>query len=274
VVQLITMDSALLPTKDKKEERIKKQLQKAIERKQQKLHALTAKYEMLKVELDVIQHEYNVRIGSLFLKDNKLDIEIIRYKDILSLMQSGMSYEDAVLANEMKFYNTGEDFTFDDSFIDDPEFINTDERLAGNEHDPDFRALWKKLILRFHPDLVVQPDEKAKREEIMKRINNAYREKDYETLSSFELEFAHEEKQEITVEKLEKTLVYCENMIIQIEKKYKDLKESEWYGWKKNMTKAKKENVDVFKGMERTLLDDIIKKMAILKDLKRKAGIV
>lgn len=87
------------------EEKEKTSLQKSLHNKQKILTDWMEKVESLRIELDLIKNEYDVRIGALLLKDNQLDLEIIQHKNLKRLMQEGMTYEEALKHDEDKFYN-------------------------------------------------------------------------------------------------------------------------------------------------------------------------
>lgn len=263
------MEKALIRTRQPKEETVKKQLQKAILRKKNRLKILTAKVEMLRVELELVKHEYDVRIGRLYLKDNHLDIEILRYKHIKKLMESGLTFDEAALQIEQNFFYDETDMKHREEEINIEEEILSHRKEVDDPLKEQIKKLWKKLIFQFHPDLVSDTDEKRRREDIMKKINLAYKENDYDLLRHYENELHTENFHESTIERLEQILIDVENYIIAVAQQYRELKESEWYSWKKNIEKAKRKNVDVFKDLEKDLLDDIVKKIAILNALKK-----
>ncbi len=72
-------------------------------------------------------------------------------------------------ADEEKFY-TADDASVDENGKLDPA---TEEEL---------RALFRELAKRFHPDLVRDPEEKQRREEVMTQVSQAYAAKDIEAL--------------------------------------------------------------------------------------------
>lgn len=233
---------------------------------------LNTRYEMLKMDLEIVEHTYKARIGRLYLKDNQLDLEIIRYKNIIQLMKTGLSFGAALKKIEDTFY--AEQIRLDH----ENEEIEMDEEIVAKRKDvsdrivEDIKTLWKKIIFKFHPDLVSDPAAKAQREEIMKRVNKAYSENDYETLKKIETQHYYEKIGESTVEELEMILVDLENSIIHIRQQYTELKQSDWYNWKIRIEKAKKKNEDIFKDLENDLLDDIVKKINILNNLKKEIG--
>jgi oligoendopeptidase F len=143
--------------------------------------------------------------------------------------------------------------------------------IKREEHKPlittDLKKLWKKLIAKFHPDLVQNPTEKKKRDAVMKQINRAYEEGDYEQLLKIEKD--HAATKETTIENLEEMLL---NLMKEIEVQVKlaaELKKSEWYDWMIKIENAKKKNGDIFAVTEKRLLDDIVEKFNIIKFIKQ-----
>jgi hypothetical protein len=252
------------------EDRLKERLQRAIHKKKKMLEEVAMKCEELQVELDIVQHEYNTRIGSLLLKDNQLDLEIIQYRNVKSLMEQGMSYGEAMREIEDCFYS---DIL---RMQKEQETIEFEKEMLNNRHEVsedvqgEIKQLWKELIRKFHPDLVSNMQEKMKREEIMKKINKAYAENDIDALRLFYANVHVDDFQGSSIEVLEAILVDTENMIISLKEKYKELKQSQWFGWKDKLAKAKKTGEDIFKDFEKSLLNSIVRKIEILRELKDK----
>ena len=267
VLLIIPMQRTLVVTTNK-EEKIKKRLQESIFRKRKFLEVWTEKVESLKLDLDLVKNEYTVRIGYLFLKDNQLDLEIIQYKNLKRLMDEGMTYDEAVRAEEDTFYNEILRMQKEQEKIEGEKILFEKRNDVSEEIQEGIKILWKKLIRKFHPDLVTDPEEKLQREDLMKKINQAYAEADTETLQSLEDHSQADNIEESTIERLEKILVDTENLIQNAKETFKELRVSEWYGWKKRLEKAKKERVDIFAEMERNLLDDIVKKIEVLQQLR------
>lgn len=247
-----------------KEEKEKKALQKSLQKKQVILSEWMEKVEMLRMSLDLIKNEYDVRIGALLLKDNQLDLEIIRYKNLKKRIDEGMSYEEAMKAEEDTFYNEILRIQKEQEKIRDEEKILESRREVTEEVAENIKLLWKKLIRRFHPDLTLDQEEKTHRESVMKQINTAYAENNLERLQELEQLQDGQEAKDLTIERLKEVLVHIENMIISWQDTFKELRMSEWYAWKARKEKAE----DVFADLERSLLDDIVNKIGTLKELK------
>lgn len=265
-MQEVTM---MLVNQSSRESTKKKQLQKSILSKRERLTRLLTKNEMLKLELDMVRQEYDVRVGNLYLKDNQLDLEIIHHKNILHLLNQGTTYEDAVKELHETFYAEQLEIEKEKQKIKmEEEILHKREQSHPEEVIKDIKRLWKRLIAKFHPDLVQELGEKRRREEIIKRVNRAYEEYDFELLQRIENDAYIQTYQETTVEKLEEILVTIENEIIKQMALTEELKSSEWVSWKNRIAYSRKKNLDIFADIERELLDDIVKKYAILNELK------
>ncbi len=263
------MQEKSLTTITSGDESQKEQLHQLLRKKRLQLTRLLTKVETLRVELEMVRQEYDVRVGSLYLKDSQLDMEIIYFKNIIQLMNEGASYKDAVEKLNDTYYARQRKFEQERQRMKMGEKIYQERTQSEANHaGDDLKKMWKNLVAKFHPDLVTDTKEKKKREEIMKQINRAYEEYNYEQLKKYENEVAIVEYPESTIEQLENILVEIENQMIEQEIAYQNLRTSEWYAWKVKLKKTKKKGIDIFANMERTLLNDIVKKMDQLKILK------
>lgn len=105
----------------------------------------------------------------------------------------------------------------------------------------------------------------------MKQINNAYAANDFDWLYQIEQFEGEKQAEDISVTRLREMLIEIENMILLWKEKFSELRMSEWYIWKKRKEKKGKTmevTEDMFANLERKLLDDIVKKIEILKELK------
>lgn len=270
------MTNTLQITVNMTEEKIKKTLQQSIEKKRKKLTTLTQKLEKLTQELDAVKHEYELRIGKLYAKDNELDIEIIKHRNIFRLVQEGNSLEDAQKElDEFWFNNITKEKELNYETIDEDQGDSfTNQARIYDSNQDELKKLWKKLILEFHPDLITNPKEKTKREGIMKKINKAYKDKNLEALRLLESKLFIEEAEPSSTDQLEYMLVEIENLIIGLTKQYMSLRVSEWFVWKIRLKKAEKEQKDIFAELEKSLIEDIVSKTKILSNIKSQLGIV
>ena len=251
------------------QERKQAELRRAIDRKRIILMKWDMKVQSLQMDLDYIRHEYTIRVGRLYLKDTQLDLEIIRLRNIIELLKNGLPYEDAIKEVDQKYYSEERMVHEQEEKINEeserfvPPVVDTETGSSDT-----LKTLWKKLLFQFHPDLTSDPDEKKRREDIMKKINKAYATQDITALQTIDQQEIAIEATAPTIEQLEKMLVSIENSILVLQDEYQQLIESEWFGWKKSFDKAKQKKTDIFLDLERNLLDDIVSKMKILSNLK------
>lgn len=246
----------------------KKKLQRLIDKKRSILKEIIFKAEMLKVNLDMAKHEYMVRVGSLFLKDNQLELEIICLNNILQLMHQGCTQEQAELKVSKNFYAQKADFEEEqEEILEEESIIKKREENKAVPQD-ELKDVWKRLVFKFHPDLIQDQEEKQKRENIMKQINLAYQENDYYMLIKIENE--NKVTEELTVDNLEELLALVAEDIRQQKISYSELKKSEWYEWMIKIELAKKKSVNIFADTEKRLLNDIVAKFDAIKKLKFK----
>lgn len=250
----------------KREEAKRKRLVTSIQKKRALLKQLVIKTETLRVGLEMAKQEYMVKVGSLFLKDNHLELEIIRYRNILHLIEEGKTYDEAVQELADTFYAQQVEIEREQSKIKEDEqiMIKREEHQADERFD--IKKIWKRLIAKFHPDLVQDPQEKKKRDGVMKQINKAYQEGDYEQLVKIEKD--NLDHKETSVVNLEEILLQLLNDIEHQKIEFSELKQSEWYGWMEKIERAKKKKENIFASTERMLLDDIVAKYDVLNALK------
>lgn len=257
---------ALEKTVNKKETIKRTRLLKVIEKKRSILKELVIKVETLRISLDMAKQEYMVKVGSLFLKDNHLDLEIIRLQNILSLMHDGLTYDQASKQIQETYYSQQIEFEREQAQIrEDEKIMQMREENETKPHD-DIKDIWKRLIAKFHPDLIQDTKEKKKRDAVMKQINRAYQEGDYDQLVKIERDnVLHEET---TIDNLEEILLTLMTDIEKLRIEMRELKQSEWHDWMEKIERAKKKNSNIFADTERKLLDDIVAKYDVLNALK------
>jgi len=235
-------------------------LHNVILRKRKLLVRLMKRFEKLNTQIQLIQKEYDLRIGSLFRKSSLLQREIDHSRTLIKLLQEGLTYEDAL--QEIYKESSDKKDAWNDFFIPNE---STEPQIQDNRGQ--LRKLWRKLVQKHHPDLSIHNEDKKRREELTKLINNAYAVKDFKLLKSIEEKELVEDSVDINSNNLETVLVDIENAIIRITTDYKDLRKSEWYSWRR---KTKKEKDMLFHDLERGLIREILQKELLLSQLKRK----
>jgi hypothetical protein len=263
------MQKMLVSVEDPREAVLKRELRNAIVRKRRILSRRMLQIAALSSELDLIQNEYSVRIGRLNLKDNELDLQLIRLNNIIDLLNSGKSPKEALEATDDMYYaEEVESMRRQRTKIDEEEaFLVREEELLSHADEKAFRDLWRSLLFKFHPDLATDDEEKERRAEIMKKINSAYETHDVKALQDIEHMHLNTSSRTVSVVELENQLAVIENKMIHADQQLFMLKASEWYVWYLKRQKTKKKE-DPFRSLERRLLDDIARKIEIVSKLR------
>ncbi len=163
---------SLIPLSTSQEEKNRKSLLALIKKKRTVLEKLVIRSETLKVRLDMLKDDYLVKIGSLVVKDNHLDLEIITFRNTLRLMQEGKSYLEAVEELSHTFFAEQLEIEKEEEKIRlKKEIYDKRQEQQNTELFVEIKKVWRHLIALFHPDLTQDPTEKKRREEIMKQIN-------------------------------------------------------------------------------------------------------
>lgn len=242
-------------------------LQLLLVKKQIFLGLLMKKLDNLNSQLTDMQDEYERRIGSLIRKERILDNEINRYRKIKELIKKGLSLENAYIEV------TKDEELFQDKNIkhDNDSYLDIEDmNQAEKDIENITRKLWKKLAWLFHPDLSKNDEDRKKRENIMKQINNAYSEKNLIALKAIEERGLLEIRELSAIADITTSIQDIENALIRIENKFKELKESRWYVWR---NKTRKEKNALFIDFERESIRDVLRKEIIFETLKRQLGI-
>lgn len=262
---------SLISLGEKEKVRNRRILLSLIKKKRVLLQKLIIRSESLKVKLDILKREYMVKIGSLVTKDNHLDLEIIKLRNLISLLEEGMTYENALKELEGTFYAEQLEIEREEGKIRFERMLfDRQEEEKSDEVMRDAKKLWRKLITLFHPDLTQEPLEKKRREGIMKLINEAYEVGDIAALSKIERD--HGVQDETSVQSLEEILTHIENDIVHQEMYYEELKSSEWYRFEKRLIRSRQTLDQMYADLEKKLLGDILGKIEVIKEFKREIG--
>lgn len=234
-----------------------------ISKKRKIFLSLNKRFEKLSEEINTIQAEYDMRIGSLLRKISILDYEIEKYSAALRLVKKGVGKKEALETADTEIKNQYKKER--DNFWEYFEG-NSGKNIVSEDAPRLIRRLWKKLAQKYHPDLSDNLEEKGRREQIMKMINMAYAKQDFETLRALEDKDVGEVEAGLDVDTLEQVLVDIENACIRIQKALQLLKKSEWYFWR---NKSRKEKNNHFADLEGNFIREMIRKEFVLSDLKK-----
>lgn len=249
----------------------KKILRQKAEALQKELFTLTDKLEHLKIELVIIKQEYDIRIGRIYLRIDELDLKILKFKKIDDLLKKNISPEEAEKIIDESLKSSQETIDEEYAKIDEEEEIVEKRKVIPEKESDELKELWRQLAHKYHPDLARNEEDRKKREEIMKKINEAYSDGDLKTLEAIKQEY-FEDGENTSAEFLKTKVNNLENAIERIEKEYLLLQESGWYVWKINIENAKNKGRDLFFELEHKLLEEVAAKEAILKEYQEANG--
>lgn len=249
-----------------KSEDLEDDLHEAVIRKMSEMEKLFGKVEKLKWNLIQVKTQFMQRVGRLYILKDKLDFAINKFKQIEIMMKKGISYKEAVVITSKR----EDDFRTNSKYRQEYIFLKEELKKESKEDMQKIKNLYRKLTIKYHPDLVKDPAEKKSREKVMKKIIKAYKESDLQELTNIYEEQITYNSKDHSVDFLKKKLTDCMSKIIQLETEYKDLIQGQWFIWMKKIDLAKKRNLDPFKDLETSLLEDIEKRKMIIKEFKLK----
>ncbi len=184
-----------------------------VEEKERQVSDLSVRIQELKIKLSIFEGEYNVRVGVLYVKLDKINLSIKEYEVRIKF------------AKERKLSDVLEDIEDDvrDTFFEEREKINNledktsessqeykqhleeaEETRLDEESEQELKQLYRELAKKYHPDRSTDKKQSEDYHKIMAEINEAYKAKDIEKLRSFAEKVEREEK--IAKETLEEKL--------------------------------------------------------------------
>lgn len=244
----------------------KRELQQAIAEKEKLLIKLVEETEHLKIDLSVIKQEYDIKIGRLYLKLDETDLELLKFKKIENLINQGLSFEKAQKAIEDTLKKKREHIDGEYKKLNEEEKEIEKRKTISKEEQEELKKLFRKLAHKFHPDIARGDGS------MMKEINKAYAESDFETLRAIDQGGGFGNGDIKTIEELKNELERLEKSIEKAIYEHEQLKRSEWYVLKESIEKAKKQRRDILSELADKVIDDIAKKENQLDKLKKKYG--
>lgn len=240
-----------------------KKLKQIISEKEQELAELITDTEQLKNSLSVIKQRYDTEIGRLYLQLEDIEIEICQIKTIEELVAKWLSCEEAEMIIWERTRKEKEKIQKQYAEIQDQEDEIEKRKKISEDEQNELKQLYKKLALKFHPDLNNGDDTH------MKKINRAYEQNDLETLRILDQNESIKDSIWNDIEKLKEKLEKLVQSIATKELELEQIKSSEWYVLKENIELSKKKKLDLFQELEEKIKLDIINKTAELAGLRK-----
>lgn len=140
-------------------------------------------------ELHLFKLEYDSKIAPFYLEKLRIDTkinEILKKRWIpLERFNKGNKYQPETI-NQESFKEQKEYFENQNTEKDK---IEKNIIHMSEEDFVDFKKLYKKLAMKFHPDkFALQPEKQEKALELMKKLNQAFQERDLDMLKKLESE--------------------------------------------------------------------------------------
>ncbi len=235
------------------------ELKKEISIKEKELVEIITDTENLKNELSVLKQKYDSEIGRLYLQLDEIEIAISQFKTIEELVEKWLSREEAEMIIGERTRKEQEKIQKQYSEIQEQEDEIEKRKKINEAEQKELKQLYKKLALKFHPDVCGGDDT------LMKKINQAYEQNDLEALRLLDQTDSFWENQSNWLEDLRKNLNNINKLIEAKNKELEQLKNSEWYVFHKNLQK----NKNLLGELKEKIISDINTKKKELISLKK-----
>lgn len=170
-------------------------LRARIEAVRGEIAGLAAELEELRTTLAAFEARYDARIGILIVELDRVELElVVCRKRIAALRESAEAWEAAEVEIERAF--AGERARIGGEAQEARQAGERAERLLPEpptEVASALRTQYRKLALRFHPDVAANEEERAFNESAMRRINVAMERRDLTSLETLALQLPSRE---------------------------------------------------------------------------------
>lgn len=246
------------------DERIEiKKLKKTISEKEKELAELITDTEQLKNSLSAIKQRYDTEIGRLYLQLDEIEIEISQLKTVEELVAKWLSREEAEMIIWERTRKEKEKIQKQYAEIQEQENEIEKRKKITEDEQKELKQLYKKLALKFHPDLNKGDDS------LMKKINQAYEQNDLEALRLLDQNETLSDNVWSDAEKLKNKLEKLLQSIAIKKIELEQIKSSEWYVLRENIELSKKKKIDLFEELKEKIRLNIIKKQDELISLRK-----
>lgn len=253
-----------------------------VSEKEEEASILTLEVKELKTALNVFLGGYNARVGVLYVRLDKLKLNIAEYQHRINIARKGKFSSkglqeieedvDETFHDERQKVKDLEDEA-SESYEEYERYKEEEKGLPlGEESRQELKRLWRKLALKFHPDRASSGEQSKEFNRIMSEINEAYKNGDLETLKKYEQKAEREEKiaKETPEEKLARLKEEHRNLLIiigNLREELAALNMSESYKLREKVEQAREEGVDLLEQLASDIKEEIAENQVILDQL-------
>jgi hypothetical protein len=217
----------------------------------------------LEVVLNALYAEYNARVGILYVELDRLKLRIREYKHRIARAQGRNLTEQEAREMEEEMDELFSDEREKIEGLEDEAHQSSREYEKNMEEDKDeytiefmekIKALFRKLVFKFHPDMAQTEKEKRKFHKIFIKIKEAYERRDIKTLIDImkKAKIKEAERSETPQERLERLKKEHERL----ESIYGDLK-MKLQAMQKSELNRLKEQIEEARDEDRDLLQEL-----------------
>lgn len=164
-----------------------------IEMRKRRVAELQTELELLKEDLGRFDAEYHVRVGTLFVELDTIQLSISEYEFRIARLLADLDIPNDELEQETRsrFSDQRDEIHHDEEKTRRYQHAFHEDRQRPKLDDATetaLKSLYRELAKRFHPDLARTELERQQLEVVMKRINAAFHERDVNSLQSLKNE--------------------------------------------------------------------------------------
>lgn len=185
---LIAPAGALVRT-ESTEERAYRRLLGQIEDRKLRVSDVQADLESLKLTLGRFEAEYHARVGALFVDLDRVRLAIDEYGRRVDRLRTNLRVDLIRLEQEIEdaFASRRRSIADEQSeagFYERARRVDAERPRLDADQSGEAKQLYRDLARRYHPDLARTPEERERRQEMMLRVNLAFRERDLAALQA------------------------------------------------------------------------------------------
>lgn len=144
-----------------------------LENLQRELTEEELKLNNIKFELDKFKNEFSKTVGTRYRKLDEIGEKICAFK------------KEKIINDFFKNYNMNFNQVFEELDIElDKSIIACNEKSDKPKEKSSLKNLYRQIVKEIHPDIILDENKKAIRNDLMIEVNEAYKEKDEEKLKS------------------------------------------------------------------------------------------